>query len=131
MEDMAEMQRRVQRVPHAFARNIRARRWSLGYSQERVAFDLNVYYGIKWHQTVVGKVESEVRDVKLHEAYALCTIYGIALDDLIAGRGVDMVEALDREEGGTREVPIEEVRKHPLRFIPVTGVGIDRGSDDE
>lgn len=82
--------RRVARVPYVFARNCRYRRVVLGMSQEEVARQLRGL-GVPWHQTVLAKVESGERAVKLAEAYALASIYGLWVDDLMYGQHLDQV----------------------------------------
>jgi len=37
-----------------------------------------------WHQTTVGKVESGTRPVRLAEALAVCEIFGLSMDELLA-----------------------------------------------
>jgi len=46
-------------------------------------------YGIKWHQTVVAKIEDGTRKIKLMEAYALADMYGIPLEELSAGNNLE------------------------------------------
>ncbi len=103
MEDVATIANRIQGVPHAFADNARVRRVALGYSQEYVSLQMAVH-GIAWHQTVLAKIESEQRAVKLGEAYALAQMYDIGLEDLINGVGLDEVDAyvLSSDDGETR-----------------------------
>ncbi len=80
---VGEVKAKIERVPRAFAKNARHRRVVLGLSQAHVALMMEVY-GIRWHQTVLAKVESGDREVKIQEAYALAALYGMALDDLIS-----------------------------------------------
>ena len=56
-------------------------------------------YGITWHQTAVAKIEDGSRKVKLMEAYALADMYGIPLDELAAGRNLEV----DRKKASRRE----------------------------
>lgn len=93
----------VRKMPGQLARNIRKRRLLLGQSQFSVTHHLSQVYGFKWHQTVIAKIESGERAVKVDEAYALCKFFGIDLDDLVRGRNLDMISnahvALDVTEG--------------------------------
>lgn len=74
-----------------FAENVRARRLRLRLPQSIVAQGMRTVYGFPWHQTMVAKVESGERAVKLDEAFALCRILGIELDDLLRGRNMDVI----------------------------------------
>ncbi|WP_208739630.1 helix-turn-helix domain-containing protein [Arthrobacter agilis] len=76
----------------------RQRREFLNLSQQAVASFMKDQFAIPWHQTVVAKVESGDRQVKLTEALALAFIYGMTLDDLVMG--LDL-------ENRTRLVPLE------------------------
>lgn len=80
----------VQKVRSAadFGHYARARRKFLGLSQQGVALIVKEDFGIPWHQTVVAKIESGERQVKLDEALALSLVYGIDLQDLMTGRGL-------------------------------------------
>jgi|SRR5699024_8786966 len=78
-----------------FGKNAKIRREWLGYLQANVAEAMRAYYEVPWHQTVVGKVENGTRDIKLHEAYALADIYGIAVQDLAEGRNLREIHELD------------------------------------
>jgi hypothetical protein len=96
----------VRTLDENFGPHARQRRIFLQYSQDVVATLLVTTYGIKWHQTVVAKVESGVRQVKLAEAYALAEIYGLPLEDLAYGKNLDHVWHYRREERDGRMVTI-------------------------
>ena len=68
-----------------FGSHARARREFLGMSQQGVAMILKENFGIPWHQTVVAKIESGARQVKLNEALALAQIYAMSVEDLVTG----------------------------------------------
>lgn len=68
-----------------FGQHARQRREYLGMSQAVVAHIMTDPFGISWHQTVVAKIESGERQVKLAEALALSKIYGMKLEDLMTG----------------------------------------------
>lgn len=53
---------------------------------------MTAMYGFKWHQTVVAKVESGQRMIKLSEAYALADLYGVPLENLAHGTDLQHVE---------------------------------------
>lgn len=74
-----------------FAQNLRARRVAMHQSQLEVAEGMRNYYGFQWHQTMVAKVESGQRAVKLDEAFGLSRLLGIDLPDLIRGERMDAV----------------------------------------
>lgn len=80
-----------------FGKHARARRELLDLSQDNVALLMATTYGIQWHQTVVAKIESGKRLIKLSEAYALADIYGIPLEDLAHGQNLDHVMHWTRE----------------------------------
>ncbi len=112
--NVGEVKAEIQRVPKAFAKNARHRRKMLGLSQAYVALMMEAY-GIRWHQTVLAKVESGDRDVKVHEAYALAAFYGVALDDLISG---------NYGEGGSEQ----GVKMHPDGMVEVVDMANERQS---
>jgi len=72
----------------------RARREYLGFSQFFVASWMKDYLGIPWHQTVVAKIESGKRQVKLHEAVGLSLLYGMSIENLITGHGAETTTGL-------------------------------------
>lgn len=79
-EDVGEVARAAE-----FGEYARTRRKFLGLSQQRVARVLNEDFNISWHQTVVAKIESGERQIKLHEALALSRVYAMSLEDLMTG----------------------------------------------
>lgn len=81
----------VAEMSDRFAKNSRARRLLMRRSQQDIAFHMESIYGFPWHQTMVAKVESGERAVRLPEAFALCRVYGIELDDMLRGRNLDMI----------------------------------------
>lgn len=68
-------------VAAAFAQNCRVRRTALDLSQQAVSEQMRTL-GFPWHQTVIAKIESGERTVKLDEAYALATILHTRLSRL-------------------------------------------------
>lgn len=87
----------IRSLDASFGKHARQRREFLDYSQGHVAMLLQTTYGIRWHQTVVAKIESGERLIKLAEAYALADIYGIPLEDLAHGNNLDHVMHWTRE----------------------------------
>lgn len=81
----------VKELGARFAANARVRRLRLRQSQETVAFFMKEIYGFPWHQTMVAKIEAGERAVKMDEAFALCRILGIEMDDLLRGRNMDVI----------------------------------------
>jgi transcriptional regulator with XRE-family HTH domain len=78
-----------------FGRNMREARERLGYSQQLFADSLEAFYGITWHQTTVGKIESGVRPAKLHEAVAIASALGMSVSDLLSeSADVDRKESI-------------------------------------
>lgn len=77
-----------------FGHWVRLRREFLNLSQHSVAAFMKSYFRIPWHQTVVAKIESGERKVKLNEALALAYIYGLTLDDLAGGFKIEDDERL-------------------------------------
>lgn len=113
---------------HKFARNARARRLNMRLSQKHVAIGMQAAFDLRWHQTIVAKVESEERAIRLDEALGLCRIYGITLDDLLNGRNMDMIRdgysVADEQEGrvyvesrwdGTPDAPLVPIEEHLAR----------------
>lgn len=99
----------VRDLGRIFGENSRARRLRMRLSQQRVAYFMNEIYGFPWHQTMVGKVESGQRAVKMDEAFALCRIYGIELSDMLRGENLDMI----RGGGVLVSVPDAHVHVYP------------------
>lgn len=146
----------VANIAQYFAANSRVRRHQLHLSQARVADDMRGLYGFPWHQTVVAKIEKGERHVRLDEAFALCRIYGIDLDDMLRGRNLDMIRGglavWDTDDGTVRMavawpvdsnaplVPIrdllreadEKLRRDPLMGdAPRVKAWLDRVDDGE
>jgi transcriptional regulator with XRE-family HTH domain len=67
----------------AFGARVRAARERQGRSQKWLAEALGSRYGIPWHPTTAGKVESGERPVKLTEALAVAQALGMLLEDLV------------------------------------------------
>ena len=80
-----------------FGKHARKRREFLELPQNIVALQMQTMYAINWHQTVVAKIESGERLVKLAEAYALADMYGLPLEDLAHGQNLDHVMHWRRE----------------------------------
>ena len=97
----------VDGVGELFGDHARMRREYLNLSQQAVAAYMTDFFGIPWHQTVVAKIESGKRRIKLNEAMALAYIYGMPLDDLAGG--ISMVDK-------SRLIPLDEeeqLGEHP------------------
>lgn len=93
-------------------------------SQKMVAQLMKWFFGPRWHQTIVAKIENGQRAVRLDEALALCQIYGMDLDDLLAGRNLDMIRnaysTADEAEGAVyveHRILIEGPEDEPL--VPI------------
>lgn|SRR5699024_4658437 len=71
-------------LDRTFGVNVREAREGLGYSQQTFADTLEAFYGITWHQTTVGKIESGARPAKLHEAVAIASALGMSVSDLLS-----------------------------------------------
>ena len=63
---------------------MRTARERAGMPQQHIASVMTMIHGHRWHQTVVGKVESGERALKLTEAVAVADIIGIPLADLVS-----------------------------------------------
>lgn len=81
-----------------FGKFARTRRKFLGLSQQRVAAAIQDNFDIPWHQTVVAKIESGERQIKLHEALALSRLYAISLEELMTGWNLQSVDLLHDKE---------------------------------
>lgn len=77
-----------------FGEYARQRREFLNLSQQLVAKLMKEDFYIPWHQTVVAKIESGERQVKLSEALALSFLYGMTLDDLVMGVNLTSTDGL-------------------------------------
>lgn len=66
-----------------FGSRVQHMRKQWGYSQEELARVMQEA-GFKWQQTTVAKTETGKRPVRLNEAYALATHFGVTVDDLIS-----------------------------------------------
>ncbi|MFS0717574.1 helix-turn-helix transcriptional regulator [Arthrobacter sp. 1P04PC] len=89
----------VEDAEELFGERARMRREYLNLSQQAVAAYMTEFFKIPWHQTVVAKIESGKRRIKLNEAMALAYIYGQSLDHLAGG-----ISGLDR----SRLIPLDE-----------------------
>ncbi len=68
----------------AFAEGVRAMRQARGWSQAELAVRLGEY-GFRMHQTTVAKLEAGERPIRINEAAALCTLFGVQLIDVLSG----------------------------------------------
>ncbi len=97
-------------VGELFGHHARERREYLNLSQQAVAAYMKDFFKIPWHQTVVAKIESGERRVKLNEAMALAYTYGMPLDNLAGGILVqDKSRLVPLDEGGDDGKHSEEV----------------------
>lgn len=85
-----------------FGARLKMLRERVGASQRELADRLNRLYGLTWHQTTVGKVETGERPIRLAEALAVAGVLGADICDLL-------VEPDATAESVTR-VPVAEVR---------------------
>lgn len=85
-------------VSKGFAEHVWTRRRVVKLPRNAIVRMLKVRYGIDWHQTVLAKIETGERAVKLTEAYALADIYDIPLDDLVWGIDLDRESPWKRDE---------------------------------
>lgn len=104
------------KIGDRFAERARARRQLLGMSQADVARKMRETYGFSWHQTVLAKIEGGQRTVRLDEAFALCRLYGIELDDLLRGRNLDSIR------NGHVVIDVEKLQ---VRVIPASSIDPD------
>jgi transcriptional regulator with XRE-family HTH domain len=81
-------------------RNLReARHWALREVAERMRD-----YGYTWHQTVISKIETGQRALRLNEAVDLAAMYNVNLADLFAPpTGREAVEGLRQEAGALQK----------------------------
>lgn len=61
---------------------LRRLRIAAGWSQGEVARLMDAY-GYHWHQTIVAKVESAGRPLRLSELADLCDLFGVSLPELL------------------------------------------------
>jgi transcriptional regulator with XRE-family HTH domain len=77
-------------------RQLRRMREGRGWSRREVAERLEPF-GYHWHQTVIAKIESAERPLRLNEALDLASVFGVPLTDLVmftGGHGVDVEREL-------------------------------------
>lgn len=74
-------------INETFGQRVRDIRQQLGLSQRQVATMMASTHGTPWHQTTVAKTETGERPVKLSEAVALATAFGVPVADLLADAG--------------------------------------------
>ena len=79
----------IETFDQTFGQHARRRRELIGHAQSDIANMMNAAFGIKWHQTVISKIESGERAIKLREALALATMYWIPIEDLATGARLD------------------------------------------
>ena len=78
-------------------RNLRALRTARHWPLREVAERMKAY-GYTWHQTVVAKIETGQRPLRLNEAVDLADLYAVSLADLFAPpKGPDALDELRRE----------------------------------
>jgi transcriptional regulator with XRE-family HTH domain len=75
----------VMNLDREFGRRMRRQRERQDMPQQHIALVLEAMYGIRWHQTTVGKVETGERGIRLAEAVAVAQTLGMPLDDLVYG----------------------------------------------
>lgn len=108
-----------------FGEYARERREFLGMSQNFVAMTMKDVFDIPWHQTVVAKIESGQRQVKLAEALALSLIYGMSLENLMTGWDLEDNNRLETKD------PHGQVVAKPRMKFRITPVKDDDGLDSE
>ncbi|MGD7707257.1 helix-turn-helix domain-containing protein [Microlunatus sp. Y2014] len=110
----------VESVPLATGERIRQRRSELGLSQEALAREVTELLPGKavWHQTVVGKVETGKRPLKVDELAALAIVLGemslttlVGTDDLRQFLTVQYVETERRRIAFGRELTLRTLRQ--------------------
>lgn len=78
-ENQAISEQDAERLAGQRLRELRtARKWPLHEVASRMK-----PYGYSWHQTVVAKIETGQRPLRLNEAIALARLFGVDLDDLL------------------------------------------------
>lgn len=82
---------------------LRRLRVARGWSQDEVARRMAAYGYNSWHQTTVGRIEAAQRPLRLNEAVALTTLFGVPLYQLLAP--LDL--GVDEMDGEIRRVEAE------------------------
>jgi|SRR5699024_1763252 len=108
-----------------FGEYARERREFLGMSQNFVAMTMKDVFDIPWHQTVVAKIESGQRQIKLAEALALSLIYGMSLENLMTSFHLEDETSLRTKD---RDGQVVTPPRTKFRILPVKD---DNGLDTE
>jgi transcriptional regulator with XRE-family HTH domain len=89
-----------------------------GWTQEEVAQRMGAY-GYDWHQTIVGRLETAQRPLRLNEAVALASLFEVPVDSLLFAISYRPAEEVDAEIKGlrkTRELARVEWEKALARY---------------
>jgi transcriptional regulator with XRE-family HTH domain len=70
------------RVAPLLGERVRERRNEKGWSQEKLAKEMTAL-GFSWNQTTAAKTERAARPVNADEMFALATLFGVAVDELM------------------------------------------------
>lgn len=70
------------RAEEVLARRVRAYRQSKGWSQDDLAREMNEL-GFQWTQSIATRTESATRPIRVDEAAALATLFGVGIEYLI------------------------------------------------
>ena len=72
----------------AAGQELRRLRLGRGWSQEETARRMDAY-GYGWHQTIIAKIESAGRPLRLREAVDLADLFGVPLESLLGSEPED------------------------------------------
>jgi transcriptional regulator with XRE-family HTH domain len=107
--------------PEALAgQELRRLRVARGWSQDEVARRMAAYGYDSWHQTTVGRIEAAQRPLRLNEAVALTSLFGVPLYQLVAPlqTGVDEIDAeIERLEAERAKVAQEAQTTDEARSV--------------
>jgi hypothetical protein len=74
--------------PETFAgHQLRRLRQARGWSMREATEYLNQRYGYHWHQSVLAKVETAQRPLRLNEMFDLASLFGVPLRELVPFTG--------------------------------------------
>lgn len=112
-------------IDATFGARVRREREQQGMSQEFLAGALAVF-GVDWHQTTAGRVESGARPARLAEAVAVAAVLGVPLSELIGER--DAVRQRERLERAAAELihVRQEVDQRLARLREEINSGLDQ-----
>jgi transcriptional regulator with XRE-family HTH domain len=114
-----------------FGRRLRALREERGLSQQHVVNALLNHGILNWHQTTVAKIEAGSRPVRLSEAMACASLFGLTVDEMLIDPESTEARARRSQELSTRRNELEVVEQllsQRLRELDRAQARVEEGS---